>query len=144
MESPDLNRRAWIGNQIDFLKKKQERIEMTIGAAEMIRTTGVLPSDMDGNKDYTVSGFLVEVGESMQKIPPDCQKMVLKVLGNRTFNIEVNKIIDYMESGEKANKVKVQCTVGKMRYVFRNIMGKGSSLGFSNWGLMMGADGVVF
>lgn len=142
MDSPDFDRKGWLGNQIDLLKKKQERIKKMIYAAEMIRTTGILPGDLDGNKDYTVSGFLTQVSESMQKTSPDHQKKVSKVLGDKTFNAEVNRIIDFMEAGEEANTVKVHRAVGRMWRAFRDIMGRGSSLGFSNLGLMMRSDGL--
>jgi DNA-binding transcriptional MerR regulator len=140
--SPDFDQREWFGKQIELLEKKKEHIDKLIHVAEIIHTSGMLPTEIDNVKDYSIDEYLEYTKNKFDSINKENMQRVSKIFGNSNFNNVLNKIYATWQAGAHPQDTEVQNLVKNAYQIFNTIAKTTSSNGFEMFGKMMISNGV--
>lgn len=142
LNSPDFDQREWFGKQIELLKKKKEHIDKLIHVAELIHTSGMLPTEIDNVKDYSIDEYLEYTKNKFDSISKENMQRVGKIFGDANFNNVLNKIYTTWQAGAHPQDTEVQNLVKNAYRIFNTIAETTSSNGFEMFGKMMISNGV--
>ena len=144
MEDPSFNQREWFGTQIELLEKKKKRLDDMIYAANIIKTTGMYPTQYSNAKDYTVKEYLENAKNIISAgANNNNNKKLDKVWNDPEFNRTFSEIIALKKDGLQPNDEKVQLAVGRMKDSFIKIMGESAEGGFLRFGQLLYANGDI-
>ena len=142
LNSPDFDQREWFGKQIELLEKKKEHIDKLIHVAELIHTSGMLPTEIDNVKDYSIDEYLEYTKNKFDSISKENMQRVGKIFGDANFNNVLNKIYATWQAGAHPQDTEVQNLVKNAYRIFNTIAKTTSSNGFEMFGKMMISNGV--
>ncbi len=142
LNSPDFDQREWFGKQIELLEKKKEHIDKLIHVAEIIHTSGMLPTEIDNVKDYSIDEYLEYTKNKFDSISKENMQRVGKIFGDANFNNVLNKIYATWQAGAHPQDTEVQNLVKNAYQIFNTIAKTTSSNGFEMFGKMMISNGV--
>lgn len=143
METPGFNQKEWFGTQIKLLERKKKKLDNMIYVADMIKTTGMYPTQYLNVKDYTVDKYLDNAKNMISSVLDKVKDKLNDVWSDPTFNREFSKILDMKKEGAHSNDENVQLTVGRMKDAFEMIMGESAQGGFLRFGLLLYANGDI-
>lgn len=142
LNSPDFDQREWFGKQIELLEKKKEHIDKLIHVAELIHTSGMLPTEIDNVKDYSIDEYLEYTKNKFDSISKENMQRVGKIFGDANFNNVLNKIYATWQAGAHPQDTEIQNLVKNAYRIFNTIAKTTSSNGFEMFGKMMISNGV--
>ena len=70
----------------------KNHIDKLIHVAELIHTSGMLPTEIDNVKDYSIDEYLEYTKNKFDSINEETMQRVGKILGDTKFNSALNKI----------------------------------------------------
>ena len=142
LDSPNFNQREWFGRQIKLLEKKKAHIDKLIHVAEVIHTSGILPTDMVNFKDYSIEQYLEHTHNSFNSVSKETMQRVDKIFGDSNFNNALNEIYATWQAGAHPQDTEVQNLVKNVYQIFNTVAKTTGSNGFDIFGKMMISNGV--
>ena len=140
--SPDFDQREWFSKQIELLENKKKYIDKLIHVAELIHTSGMLPTEIDNVKDYSIDEYLEYTKNKFDSINEETMQRVGKILGDTKFNSALNKIYATWQADAHPQDTEVQKLVENAYQAFNTAAKTANSNGFEMFGKMMISNGV--
>lgn len=141
LNSPDFDQRAWFSKQIELLENKKKYIDKLIHVAELIHTSGMLPTEIDNVKDYSIDEYLEYTKNKFNPINKETMQRVGKILGDTKLNSALNKIYAAWQAGALPQDTEVQKLVENAYQSFNAAAKTVNSKGFGIFGKMMISNG---
>ncbi len=142
LNSPDFDQREWFSKQIELLENKKKHIDKLIHVAELIHTSGMLPTEIDNVKDYSIDEYLEYTKNKFDSINEETMQRVGKILGDTKFNSALNKIYATWQADAHPQDTEVQKLVENAYQAFNTAAKTANSNGFEMFGKMMISNGV--
>lgn len=141
LDCPDFDQREWFGKQIELLEKKKQHIDKLIHVAELIRTSGMLPTEIENVKDYSIDEYLEYTKSKFDSVNSETMQRVGKIFGDSNFNSALNKIYATWQAGAHPQDTEVQMLVENAYQAFNAVAKTVNSKGFGMFGKMMISNG---
>lgn len=139
--SSDFNQHEWFGKQIELLKKKKAYIDKLIYIAEMIHTCGMMPTEIDNVRDYTIGAYIEHTKNKFDSVSDKTKQRVEKIFADASFNMELKRIFDICKNGVRPQDARTQELVGNMYRAFNSAAMTSDSRAFRMFGKMMNSNG---
>jgi len=143
LDDENFDRRACLGEQIDALTEKRDRLNKLIIVAEMMMTSGLAPQQIVDTSELSVAEFVEEVARMVKKVSPSTQKKIKDAMGDKAFNAAFRNVAVLRNIGVEADDDKVLQEVRNMASAFETHIGKGGLEALRRLGEMFVASGAV-
>lgn len=141
LNSHDFDQREWFGKQIELLEKKKEHIDKLIHVAELIHTSGMLPTEIDNVKDYSIDEYLEYTKNKFDSINKEAILKLDKIFSDANFNNVLNKIYSTRKVGARPQDTEVQILVKNAYQIFNTLAETTNSNAFEMFGKIMISNG---
>lgn len=138
LDSSDFDQREWFRKQIELLDKKKAYIDKLIQVAELIHTSGMLPTEIENVKEYSIAEYLEHINNSFNSIGIETAD---RIFGNDHFISTLNKMFDAWKAGKPPHDAKVQMLAKKAHHAFNAALKASGYEGFKMFGKMMLSNG---
>ena len=141
LDRSDFDQREWFGKQIELLEKKKEHIDKLIHVAELIRTSGMLPTEIENIKNYSIEEYLDHIKNRFDSVNSQTMQRMERIFGDVYFNSTLNEIFNAWKTGLQPKDTEVQILVGKNYQAFNAAAKVSSFEAFMMFGKMMISNG---